>query len=233
LQQGLELGDDRDRVYSILGIAYGSIGSYEEAQAIMEEGLDIYPDSVLLHLGLGGLFADMEDCEQAIVEFEWVLDEEPDNALALQYWEECDAILNPQPTPMPAPTRPPSAATPGAISQQRAEKLATDLIEGLGATLDLQMFQTEEGETYWYVLYTSQHLLTSEQIGTQQRRIVLGLSKILIRIDPPVDGLGVIAYDANDETYNMVIVVSFIAQAWADGDYTDDEFVDWWVIIEP
>ena len=111
--------------------------------------------------------------------------------------------------------------------------MATELIEGKGASLDVQLFQTEEGEITWAILYTSQHPLASEQIGKQQRKIILGLSEILVRLDPPARGLGVVTADADGEPYNMVVVLSMFADLWAAGTFSDAEFADMWVIIEP
>jgi tetratricopeptide (TPR) repeat protein len=230
LQQALALGDDRDAVYTMLGIAYGNIGSYDEALQYYQEGLDTHSDSVILHLSVGELYLAQEQCEEAIVELEWVLDQDPGNELALEYWQECDAILHPPPTAMPgAPTPPPT----GTITQEEAKQLGTNIVEGTGATVDEQLFDTGEGAVTWMVNYVSQHSPGSDQFDEQQTRIVLGLSEVTMRIEPPVVILGVVALESSGEEYNGVIVMSIFVEKWQEGIFSDEEFIESWIIIEP
>jgi hypothetical protein len=171
-----------------------------------------------------------EDCEAAIVELEWVLDQDPGNELALEYWQECDAVLHPAPTPMPgAPTPPPT----GAISQAEAMQLGTSIVEASGATLDEQWFDPSEGSLTWMLSYVSQYTPGGDQFNAQQTQIILELSETMMRIEPPADMLGVVALDSSGDGYNGVIVMSLFLEMWQEGTLSDDEFIDSWIVIEP
>lgn len=90
----------------------------------------------------------------------------------------------------------------GTISPERAQRLATDIVEEAGATVEGQRFFPGEGGTNWLVSYNSQHLSRSE-LSKQQEQIILALSEILIEIEPPVYMLGVNADDANDKRHDL------------------------------
>jgi hypothetical protein len=112
-----------------------------------------------------------------------------------------------------------SQLSQGTISQERAQQLATDIVERAGATMDVQSFPTNEDLNQWLIGYTSQHL-PSSQIGKQQEQIILALSEILIEIEPPVDQMALVTKDANDGMYDMVIVLTLDEEGFMD---------TWWV----
>ncbi len=228
LQRAQDAGDDRDVIYGMRGLASADIGDYDQAERDYEAGLEIYPDSVLLHLFRGDLHMRQGHCEDAIVELEYVLEADPGNELAQQAWEDCDAILHPAPTPVPGATAPPS----GAITQDEGLQLAREAIAETGATPGEMAFDDSEGSWTWLVTYASPRPPDSEEFEAEQKQIVLEVCEILFRIEPKVESLGVVAVDEENETFKGVFVLGFVLKRWQDGELSEEEFIELWFPME-
>jgi tetratricopeptide (TPR) repeat protein len=231
LEQARELGVEFESVFDILGLCLTDIGSYREAHQVLDEGLKMYPESIELRAGVGYLLSVENRCEEAIVEYEWVLERDPEHESALEGRRLCDQILNPVPTPAPA-AAPPVAG--GLLSLETASEQASAVIGRAGGIYLISMREEAEVGGVWVVAYYSQAGGGTAEFAAQQRQIIFGLSEIMVRLDPPVIALSVVAGDfASDEIVNAVAVLSAAAQAWVNGSLSDQDFVDTWYIETP
>jgi len=73
------------RVFAPLADAYRKRGDVDRAIAILEEGLEKYPDYVSAHVILGKCFYDKGATERAKVEFEKALQHDSENMVALKF----------------------------------------------------------------------------------------------------------------------------------------------------
>ena len=70
-------------LYENRGLMYTRWGNYDQALETLKEGLSLVPDSVSLIIALGGVYADIDELEQARSHFEQALTLDPDNLSSL------------------------------------------------------------------------------------------------------------------------------------------------------
>ena len=219
-----EMGEDQIIVIDGLATALLGIGDLDQARVVLDAGLDSYPDSAELHAKVGGLLMLEDRCEEAIVEYDRALRQDPVNEHALSGREVCESILNPAPAPTPAPV------LGVALSHATARELAAGVVERAGGTFLDAFVDTSGGTTMWAVGYATRHAGGSAEFNAQQRQITFGLSDLVARLDPPVVALGVVALDSSGELMSAVGVATEIAKLWVAGRLSDEEFVDLWYI---
>ena len=96
-EKALDLLDrvgDRER-YFIQASYQSRFGEPEEAIDSFQQYLDRYPDDAAAHYNLGGIYLELGNCEQATIEYQKVLEIDPDNAGALINTATCISGTNP------------------------------------------------------------------------------------------------------------------------------------------
>ena len=58
-------------------------------------------------------------------------------------------------------------------------------------------------------------------------------SRLPAEVDPPVDALGVVTFAVDYEPYNAALVTTLFAEMRVEEFYTDAEYMDLWILIEP
>ncbi|RPI51392.1 MAG: tetratricopeptide repeat protein, partial [Chloroflexi bacterium] len=102
--------------YAAIGEAYYRLGQYDQARASLEQALSFDPEDLDAQALLAATYAHLNRCEEAETYYEQVLESQPDDPLALEAEELCQAG---EPVPSPSPTVP-SAAGPTPVATQGA-----------------------------------------------------------------------------------------------------------------
>ncbi|NIN65023.1 MAG: hypothetical protein GTO63_10050 [Anaerolineae bacterium] len=140
----------------------------------------------------------------------------------------------PIPTITPTPFRT-QAPTPtlGILTDSEAIALLGE--EALARGVDLQSLKisiTEEPRSV-SIRYTSSYNVEGSAFRAQTMLIALAAARVLIRVQPPVDGdirLAVVPSGESEVGIRVTVIDGSALKAWADGSISDQEFVAQWMV---
>jgi len=92
--------------YAAIGEAYYRLGQYDQARVSLQQALADRPDDLAIQAMLAATYAHLNRCDEAATYYEAVLEGKPDDPLAREAEELCQAG---EPVPTPSPTVPPAA----------------------------------------------------------------------------------------------------------------------------
>ncbi len=133
-------------------------------------------------------------------------------------------------TPTPFHTQ---APTPGPLTDAEAIALLEE--EAAARGVDLQTLRiTIAGEPRSAsIRYSSSLTVDSRAFEPQRVLVALAAARVLVRIQPPIDGgirLAVIPDGESEVGLRVTVIDGSSLEAWANGSISDQEFVDQWMV---
>jgi hypothetical protein len=93
---------------------------------------------------------------------------------------------------------------------------------------------TIKGEPRWAsIRYSSSYTVDNRAFQPQTVLIALAAARVLVRVQPPIDGgirLAVIPGGESVVGLRVTVIDGSILEAWTNGSISDQEFVDLWMV---
>jgi hypothetical protein len=135
-------------------------------------------------------------------------------------------------TPTPSHTQVPTP-TPGRLTDVEAIALVEKEVAARGVALPTLRI-TIQGEPRWAsIRYSSSLTEDSRAFQPQTVFVALVAARVLVRIQPPIDGgirLAVIPDGEGEVGLRVTVIDGFSLEAWANGSISDQEFVGQWIV---
>jgi hypothetical protein len=138
------------------------------------------------------------------------------------------------PTITPAPSHTlATTPTPGPLTDAEAIALVEEEAAARGVALSTLRI-TIEGEPRWAsIRYSSSYTVNSRIFQPQTVLVALAAARVLVRVQPPMDGgirLAVIPGGESEAGLRVTVIVGSSLEGWANGTISDQEFVGQWMV---
>ena len=140
--------------------------------------------------------------------------------------------LIPTITPVPSHTQAPTPA-PGPLTDAEAIALVEEEVTTRGVALSTLRITIEEEPRWVSIRYSSSLTVESRAFQPQTVLVALAVARVLVRVQPPVDGgirLAVIPGGESEVGLRVTVIDGSSLEAWTNNSITDQEFVDQWVV---
>ncbi len=139
--------------------------------------------------------------------------------------------LLPTITPVPSHTQAPTP-TPGPLTDAEAIALVEEEAAARGVDLaTLRITITGEPRSV-SIRYSSSYTVDSRVFQPQTALVALAAARVLVRVQPPIDGgirLAVIPGGESEVGLRVTVIDGSSLEAWANGSISDQEFVGQWM----
>ena len=146
-------------------------------------------------------------------------------------WTPTSELL-PTITPALSHTQAPTP-TPGPLTDAEAIALVEEETAARGVALSTLRI-TIDGEPRWAsIRYSSSYTVDHRAFQPQTVLVALATARVLVRVQPPIDGgirLAVIPGGESVVGLRVTVIDGSSLEAWANGSITDQEFVDQWMV---
>lgn len=250
-QEALDAGASDSIVYAILGESYNRQGDPGKGEELLKQALEINEDNFLAHNYLATLYLMAGDCEQATTQLKWIKEKTTDEEQLAQI----DEILSNCEQMVQGGSRnngsggsnSGGSSSDGSGSdsaqggtrneaQAQAEKEAIASVRSFlrsqsDARVRTVRFEDADAGRTLVVVYTTRLEAGSDEYAALERKIAYGLASLLPDMAAKPIGLALLSA-ANDKPQNYTIIDTDSASKWLDGELSDAEFEDSWV-VEP
>ena len=131
-------------------------------------------------------------------------------------------------TPSPAHTRTP---TPGSLTDAEAIALIKEEATARGVAPDTLRITIRGEPRSASIRYSSPYTVDSSVFRVQVTLIALAAARVMVRVQPPIDGgmrLAVMPGEESEVGLRVIIIDGSSLEAWANGFISDQEFVSQW-----
>ncbi len=146
-------------------------------------------------------------------------------------WTPTSELL-PTITPAPSHTQAPTP-TPGPLTDAEAIALVEEEAAARGVALSTLRI-TIKGEPRWAsIRYSSSYTVDSRAFQPQTLLVALAAARVLVRVQPPIDGgirLAVIPGGESEVGLRVTVIEGSSLEAWTNSSISDQEFVDQWMV---
>ena len=138
----------------------------------------------------------------------------------------------PTTTPTTDPTRTPIPG-PGPLTDAEAIALVKEKVAARGVALNTLRVAIG-GEPRWATIrYSSSYAVDGSVFKSQTVLVALAVARVMIRVDPPINGgirLAAIPGGESEVGLRVTIIDASSLEAWAKGSISDQEFVGQWTV---
>ena len=135
-------------------------------------------------------------------------------------------------TPTPSHTQAPTP-TPGPLTDAEAIALVEEEAAARGVALPTLRIKIE-GEPRWAsIRYSSSYTVDSRAFQPQTVLVALAAARVLVRVQPSIDGgirLAVMPGGESEVGLRVTVIEGSSLEAWANGSISDQEFVGQWMV---
>lgn len=139
---------------------------------------------------------------------------------------------DPLPTISPTPSHT-QTPTPGPLTDAEAIALVEEEAAARGVALSTLRI-TIKGEPRWAsIRYSSSYTVDSRAFQPQTVLVALAAARVLVRVQPPIDGgirLAVIPGGESQVGLRVTVIDGSSLEAWTNGSISDQEFVGQWMV---
>ena len=140
--------------------------------------------------------------------------------------------------PLPTITTAPShteapTPTPGTLTDAEAIALVEEEAAARGVTLSTLRITIGREPRWASIRYASSYTMDSRAFRPQTVLVALAVARVLVRVQPPIDGgirLAVIPGGESEVGLRVTVIEGSSLEAWANGSISDQEFVDQWMV---
>lgn len=146
-------------------------------------------------------------------------------------WTPTSELL-PTITPVPSHTQAPTP-TPGPLTDAEAIALMEEEAAARGVDISTLRIKIEADPRWANIRYSSSYTVDSRAFQPQTVLVALTAARVLVRVQPPIDGgirLAVIPGGESEVGLRVTVIDGSSLEAWANGFISDQEFVDQWIV---
>lgn len=134
--------------------------------------------------------------------------------------------------PAPSHTQAPTP-TPGPLTDAEAIALMEEEAAARGVDISTLRIKIEADPRWANIRYSSSYTVDSRAFQPQTVLVALTAARVLVRVQPPIDGgirLAVIPGGESEVGLRVTVIDESSLEAWANGSISDQEFVDQWIV---
>lgn len=252
-QEAIDAGATDSTLYTVLGESYNRQGDLEKGEELLNKALELNEDNFLAHNYLASLYLIQGDCEKATPQLEWIKDKSSDEEQIAQIDElltSCEQVVQgldgssngdsgSRGKENSGNENSDSGSSQGSSRDEAQAQTEKDAIASVRTFLRSQRearvrtvrFEDTDAGRSLVVAYTTRLEAESDEFATLESKIAYGIASLLPDMEAQPIGVAILS-SSSDKPQNYIVIDSESATKWMDGELSDAEFEDLWV-VEP